>query len=295
MRGTTSLAAELVLEARAEVGEGPIWDDSSQTLLWVDIPLGLVHRFDPGTGRDESFPAGQPVGAVAVRRGGGLVLALRDGFGLLDPGSRDVRLAVAVEHDCPENRMNDGKCDPTGRFWAGTMAFDCSPAAGALYRLEPDLSVEPVLTGLTISNGLAWSLDGRTLYFVDSGANGIDGYDFDLRDGTVSNCHRIVEIPVEEGLPDGLTIDADGFLWVAIWGGGSVRRYAPDGTLAAVVELPVALVTSCTFGGARLDELYVTTASADLSADGRRTQPHAGGLYRIRAGVRGLPAIRFGG
>lgn len=295
MRSTTPLGAEVALDVRAEVGEGPIWDDSSGTLLWLDIPAGYVHRFDPQTGLDETLHVGQPVSAVAVRRGGGLVLALRDGFGLLDPGSHEVRLAVAVELDRPGNRMNDGKCDAAGRFWAGTMAFDSSPAAGTLYRLAPDLSVQPMLTELTISNGLGWSLDGRTLYFVDSAANGIDAYDFDVGDGTIRNCRRIVEIPTEEGLPDGITIDADGFLWVALWGGGEVRRYAPDGTLAAVVELPATQVTSCAFGGSELDELYVTTATAGLSEEDVRAQPQAGALFRIRPGVRGLPAMRFGG
>lgn len=295
MTSATSLRAEVALDVRAEVGEGPVWDDSTETLLWVDIPAGAVHRFDPRTGHDESLLVGQPVSAVAVRRGGGLVLALQDGFGLLEPGSSEVRLAVAVEVDRRENRMNDGKCDAAGRFWAGTMAFDCSRAAGTLYRLEPDLSVTPVLTDLTISNGLAWSVDGRTLYFVDSAANGIDAFDFEPGNGTIRNCRRIAEIPVEDGLPDGLTIDAEGCLWVALWDGGAVRRYAPDGSLAAVVEVPATRVTSCAFGGAGFDELYVTTASEGLSEGELRAQPLAGSVFRVRPGVCGRPAHRFGG
>ncbi len=292
---TATLQAEAVLAAGAGVGECPVWDDETGTLIWLDIPAGRVHRFDPRAGTDTFISAGQPVGSVALRELGGIVLALRDGFGLLDPGAAEVRLVRAVELDVPENRMNDGKCDAAGRFWAGTMAFDSRPAAGTLYRLEPDLSVEPVLSELTISNGLAWSADDRTLYFVDSGAHGIDAFDYDLERGSIANRRRIIDIPPEDGLADGLTIDADGCLWVAVWNGWTVRRYAPDGELLAVAELPTARVTSCTFGGDRFDELYVTTAAEGLSPEQRLTQPHAGDLFRIRPGVRGLPARRFGG
>ncbi len=295
MSVTVSLSVELALAACAEVGEGPVWDDSTGTLLWVDIPRGLVHRFDPATGSDTAHSIGQAVGAVATRKHGGLVLALREGFGLLDEDGGRFRLVCGVERDLTGSRMNDGKCDSAGRFWAGTMAIDLRAAAGTLYRLDIDHSVEPILSGLTISNGLAWSLDDQTMYFVDSATNGIDAFDYEAERGSIRNRRRIVQIPAADGMPDGLTIDTDGCLWVALWGGGAVRRFGPDGTLLAVAELPVAQVTSCAFGGERLDELYVTTASNGLSPEERRSQPQAGDLFRIQPGVRGLPAMRFGG
>ncbi|MGI8614720.1 MAG: SMP-30/gluconolactonase/LRE family protein [Nocardioidaceae bacterium] len=286
---------ELVLDARAEVGEGPVWDVARSELVWVDIPRGLVHRLDPATGRDEPLPVQQPVGAVGLRESGGLVLAVRDGFGLLDAGSREVRIVQRVESDRPNNRMNDGKCDRAGRFWAGTMALDETPRAGALYRLETDLQVRQVVRDATMPNGLDWSLDDRTLYYVDSVEAGIDIFDYDPTTADLADRRRLVDIAPTDGLPDGLTVDAQGFLWVALWGGSHVRRYTPDGRLDAVVELPVTQVTSCTFGGAEMDELYVTTAAAGLDGDALRREPHAGGIFRFRPGCRGRATRLFGG
>ncbi len=286
---------ELVLDAGAEVGESPVWDAEGGELLWVDIPRGLVHRLDPDTGRDVPLPVGQPVGAVALRAPGGLVLALRDGFGLLDSGSREVSIVQGVETDRPGNRMNDGKCDRAGRFWAGTMAVDETPHAGALYRLDPDLRVRQVVPDATMPNGLDWSLDERTLYYVDTFDQGIDIFDYDPERGGLANRRPLVDISPADGLPDGLTVDSEGFLWVALWGGSAIRRYAPDGRLDTVVELPVTQVTSCTFGGADLDELYVTTASAGLQGEDLRRQPLAGGVFRFRPVTQGRPPGMFAG
>lgn len=286
---------ELLHDAGAEVGEGPVWDAERNELLWVDIPRGLVHRLDPATGRDEAIGVGQPVGAVALRAAGGLVLALRDGFGLLDPGSREVRIVRRVEADRPGNRMNDAKCDRQGRLWAGTMAIDETPHAGALYRLDTDLQVEQVLPKATMPNGLDWSSDDKTLYYVDSLQAGVDIFDYDPDTATLANRRRLVDISPSVGVPDGLTVDAEGFVWVAMWGGSALRRYAPDGRLDTVVELPVKQVTSCTFGGADLDELYVTTAAEGLEGEDLRRQPHAGGVFRFRPGSRGRAPRLFGG
>ncbi len=286
---------ELALDVGAEVGESPVWDTERGELLWVDIPRGLVHRLDPATGRDVPLPVGQPVGAVALRASGGLVLALRDGFGLLDYGSREVSIVQGVETDLPGNRMNDGKCDRAGRFWAGTMAVDETPYAGALYRLDTDLRVRQVVPDATMPNGLDWSPDERTLYYVDTFDQGIDIFDYDPEQGALANRRRLVDIEPADGLPDGLTVDSEGFLWVALWGGSAIRRYAPDGRLDMVVELPVTQVTSCTFGGADLDELYVTTASEGLQGEDLRRQPLAGGVFRLRPGIQGRPPRMFAG
>ncbi|MGI9147520.1 MAG: SMP-30/gluconolactonase/LRE family protein [Chloroflexota bacterium] len=290
------LAVELILDAHARVGEGPVWDDSSGTLVWVDIMSHAVHRFDPATGQNRTIDVGQPVGAAALRRDGdGLVLALRDGFGMLDEGSDQVHMVAAVEADVPTNRMNDGKCDPKGRFWAGTMAFEPSRDApnGALYRLDPDLKVSRMLGGVILSNGLGWSPDGRRMYYIDSMTQGMDVFDFDPRDGSISNRQRLITIAPGEGLPDGMTVDAEGGLWMALHGTGSIRRYTPDGRIDRVVRVPPSMVTCCAFGGPDLTDLYITTMSLGLSERDRHAQPLAGALFRCRPGVRGLPANRF--
>jgi sugar lactone lactonase YvrE len=289
------IAVELALPARAELGEGPTWDARSRTLYWVDILKGRVHGFTPATGACRSHRVGQPVGALAVREAGGLVLALRDGFAALDLDTGALSWIARVEDDRATQRMNDGRCDAAGRFWAGTMAFDPSPGTGTLYRLDRDGSVTRALGDLTISNGLDWSPDGRSLYFVDSGTQRVDLFDFDPVAGTLANRRAFVQVPDAAGMPDGLVVDADGFVWVALWGGGALHRYATDGALAAVVTLPVSHPTSCTFGGPDLGDLYVTSASVELTQAALARQPLAGGLFRLRPGVAGRPAHLFAG
>lgn len=290
-------AVELVLDARAKVAEGPLWRSDDRTLFWVEIMGRRVHQYDPASGRDRSWEVGQPVGAAALRAAGGLVLALERGFGQLDLENGQVELIAPVETDEPGNRMNDGKCDPAGRFWAGTMAYDWQrrAGAGALYRLDPDGRVERMLGGVTLSNGLDWSPDGRQMYYVDTPTRRIDVFDFDLERGRIANRRPFVELGPEDGFPDGLTVDAEGFVWVALYQGWSVRRYAPDGSLAQTVQLPVAQVTACAFGGTDLGDLYITTASERFTADDFRREPHAGGLFRCRPGVVGRPPGRFAG
>jgi sugar lactone lactonase YvrE len=293
---TDDLTVELVLDAHARVGEGPVWDDASGTLVWVDIMSHAVHRYDPATGQNRTIDVGQPVGAAVLRRDrAGLVLALRDGFGMLDEASGQVEMVAAVEADLPTNRMNDGKCDPAGRFWAGTMPFSPTPgsAAGALYRLDPDLKVSRMLGGVTLSNGIGWSPDGRQMYYVDSMTQGLDVFDFAPADGSISNRRRLITIPPDEGLPDGMTVDAEGGLWVALHGSGSIRRYTPDGHMDRVVRVPPTMVTCCAFGGPDLTDLYITTMSLGLSEADRRAQPLAGALFHCRPGIRGLPPHRF--
>ncbi|MBA3349856.1 MAG: SMP-30/gluconolactonase/LRE family protein, partial [Actinobacteria bacterium] len=222
---------EVAVDAHAQLGEGPVWDEASRQLVWVDIMASLVHRFTPSTGTDETTDVGQPVGAVALRTAPGLVLALRDGFGVLDTDRGDLQMIARTEKEVTGNRMNDGKCDRAGRFWAGTMAFDQAPGAGALYRLDGDRSVERMISGVSISNGLCWSADDRHLYYIDSPTQGVDVFDFDASSGEVANRRRFIDIPEEAGLPDGMTIDEEGFLWVALYGTGAVRRYSPEGEL----------------------------------------------------------------
>lgn len=286
---------EVAVAGPAEAGEGPVWDDIAGELLWVDIPAGLIHRWRPGTTSVSTVVLGQPVGAVALRRTGGLVAAVRDGFALVGEKSGKVELRSPVEIDCAENRMNDGKCDGAGRFWAGTMAEDMRAGAGSLYRLDPDHSVTTVLSGVSVSNGIGWSPDDRTMYYVDSLERAIDAFDFDAELGQITNRRRLVAFDVEEGLPDGIAIDSAGHLWVALYGGAAVRRYDPAGRLDAIVPLPAGRITSCALGGPELRDLYVTSATRGSSPDERRLQPHAGAIFRIRVDVPGVPAARFGG
>jgi sugar lactone lactonase YvrE len=271
-----------------------VWDDANGTLIWVDILGQALHRFDPKMGRDRVVDVGQPVGAAALRSDGkGLVLALRDGFALFDEAAGRVDLVAPVEADVPTNRMNDGKCDPLGRFWAGTMAFAETPGAGALYRLDADLHAHRMLSGVTVSNGLDWTADRQRMYYVDSPTRGVDVFDFDVQSGTLGERRRRITIPPDSGVPDGLTLDSEGAIWVALHRGGSVARYTPDGGLDQIVRLPTTMVTSCTFGGPDLGDLYITSMTFGMSDEERRAQPLAGAMFRCRPGVRGLPAQRF--
>ncbi len=191
--------------------------------------------------------------------------------------------------------MNDGKVDPSGRFWAGSMAKDERAGAGTLYRLDPDRSVTPMVDGLTIPNGLDWSADGRTMFYIDTTTNRVDAFDYDDAAGTIAGRRPAVLVDPGRGFPDGMTLDAEGFLWVALFDGWGVHRYAPDGRLDRRIEVPAAQVTSVAFGGRDYDELYITTGQEGFPAGGLPGQPHAGGVFRCRPGVRGRPPNRFGG
>jgi len=284
---------ELVQDARAGLGEGPVWDHRTGELVWVDIMAGLVHRLDVMSGLDRPLTVGQPVGAVCLREAGGYAVALRDGVAVLAE-SGDLASIAGIESDIPEHRCNDGKCDASGRLWVGTMRFDERPG-GALYRVASDHSVSPMVTGLGLSNGLGWSLDGSAMYLIDSLAGGLDLFDFDESSGTLVGRRRLVSFDPREGFADGMTVDSEGFVWVALYGGGAVRRYSPSGQLAEVIELPVSQATSCTFGGEGLQDLFITTATQRLSPARLAAQPGAGGVFRCRPGPTGLPANLFAG
>jgi sugar lactone lactonase YvrE len=270
----------------ATLGEGPVWDAQHQALYWLDIPESRVYRMD-ADGSITSWDLGQPVGAVVRRASGGLVVAVRDGFMALDPASGELAMLAAVEQDRPENRMNDGACDRAGRFYAGTMADDERPAAGALYRLDPDLSVTTLLTGVGISNGIGWSPDEQLMYYADSHTHQVDVFDYDPATGAIDGRHRFAAVGRGDVVPDGLTVDADGGVWVAVWGGGAVLRHDPDGRVRETLELPAEHVTSCAFGGPGLDRLYITTAAGPGE--------QAGSLFVCEPGVTGQPGHPFRG
>lgn len=280
----------------ADVGEGPCWDDRTGTLIFVDITPGIIYRLNPDTGYLASRRVGQEVGAAIPRVAGGLVVAARDGIGFLDEDVRAELVIVApIEADNPGNRMNDAKCDPAGRLWAGTMAFDFARGAGSLYRIEGDGRPERVLSDLTISNGLGWSPSGTTMYFIDSGESAVDAFTYDPDTGTAMHRRRLVRFGRGEGMPDGLTVDADGHLWVAMFGAGLVRRFSPQGAPSGAVRLPVSQVTSVTFGGEALDTLFVTSAAYGLEPDRLAQEPLAGATFCCWPGPTGLPAVLFAG
>lgn len=286
---------EIALDARADLAEGPWWDRRRAELLWVDIIAGEIHRFDPASGRDACIQVGQPVGMVARRRSGGLVCAVRDGIGFLGVDGDGFELIAPVEADIPGNRMNDGACDPAGRLWAGTMATDLSPGRGSLYRIGPALEVNPALTDVSISNGLDWSPDGRTFYFTDSATRRLDAFDFDVETGRISNRRPLVQLPDKVATPDGLTVDAAGTIWVAMWDGGCVRRFNPKGDLLETIPVPVTRPTSVAFGGVDLDQLFITTARHGLSADRTREEPHAGAIFVLETRTTGRLPHEFNG
>jgi sugar lactone lactonase YvrE len=283
---------EVVTAAGAELGESPVWDVRSSRLAWVDITAKRIHLTDAASGNTETIEVPLHVGAVAPRAAGGFVAALQDGFWIVGDGP--ARRIATVPETSPSLRFNDGKCDPAGRFWAGTMAYDEAERAGALYRLDPDGRVRLVLDDVTISNGLAWSFDGGTMHYIDTPTQRVDAFSYDAATGEIGDRRPEIHIPPEAGAPDGMTIDADGGHWIALWGGSAVHRYL-DGHLERVIELPVSQPTSCCFGGDRLDELYITSARQGLSPEARQAQPLAGALFRIRAGVRGLAPAVFDG
>lgn len=278
-------------------GEGPLWDHRRGRLLWVDFPAGDIHTFDPQPAADTAVNVGQPVGAVGLSAAGGLVAALRDGFGFLPEESGRITELIEVAKPHPAGRLNDGRCDCGGRFWAGTVTPAHEPGRSALFCLRRSGSgynVSVALRGVTTSNGLDWSPDNRRMYYIDSMTRRIDLFDFDEEHGTVSNRRPFVEVPRGDGLPDGMTVDAEGYVWVALIRGGTVRRYTPRGEIDMEISLPVTLVTSCTFGGPHLDELYITTARHRLKPEESAAQPHAGGLFVCRPGPVGRRAYLFG-
>ena len=284
---------DVAVSGPAELGEGPRWDAASATLLWVDILGRAVHRLDPVGGRDEVVAAPDVVSLALPRATGGVVVGLPGGLMALQDGAFEP--LVAIEAGVTGNRTNDGACDQQGRLWVGTMALDeRSPSAG-LYRVDTGLAVTKVIGGTTISNGLGWSPDGDRFYFIDSPTGRVDVFDMDPAAGGIERRRPLATVHVEGAVPDGLSVDAEGCVWVALHGGWGLLRYSPRGELVGHVDLPVAKVTSCCFGGPALRDLYVTTRRQSLSAAELAEQPLAGALLRLDPGVAGQPTHPFGG
>ncbi|MGI5375165.1 SMP-30/gluconolactonase/LRE family protein [Streptomyces sp. CA-251387] len=282
----TAAQYEVAVRAEAELGEGPTWDPDTGRLLWIDILRSRIHTYDPVSGRRTVRTTPQHIGAVKPRAGGGLVLNLRDGVGLLDP---DDTFRWLHHEPVPGRRANDAAVAPDGSLWAGTMRYDEAPGGGTLSRLTGDGSVDVILDDVAVSNGTGWSPDGSLMYYIDSPTRRVDVFDF--ADGRAVNRRPLVEIEDGAGFPDGLTVDAEGCVWVALWEGAAVRRYTPSGDLDRVVPLPVPRVTACAFAGPDLTDLYITTARVGLTSP----PPLAGSVFVVPGAGKGLAQPAFEG
>lgn len=286
--------AELAVDAKAGLAESPWWDPSADELVFVDTVGRTVHRWNPRTLVLTSTSVGELVGAAVRRARGGMVLALVDAVAALD---RDGHVAplCPIEPDNTLTRLNDAKCDPSGRLFVGSLSGADHPGAGGLFRVDEDHRVDKVLSGTTMSNGIDWSPDGTTMYFIDSLANTVDAFDYDLNTGEMTRRRTLIEFGPDDGHPDGMTVDEGGYLWVASFGGGFVRRYTPSGATDGTLRVPASNVTNCAFGGPDLGTLYITTAGIELTDEQRAEQPHAGGVFRARPGIRGRLDDAFAG
>ena len=309
------MQAELLLDAQATLGEGPAWDEKTQTLYWVDILAKRLHAWKDG--RADFLQLDEFVGCVAPRRDGGLVAALHASFwtlggdvvrnGIPQPQAGfpfdfaqdkhpPPRMFLASVIEPASNRFNDGKCDPAGRFLAGTMDMDEKSASGALYSLTANQPPRKLLDGVSISNGLAWSPDHKIFYYIDTPTRQVRAFDYDLETGNISNPRVVVEIPSEMGFPDGMTSDMDGRLWIALWGGSRVSKWDPlTGRKEAEIAIPAPQVTSCVFGGPRRDILYVTSARVGLDESTLEKYPLSGALFQIQTQTEGMPTFEFAG
>ena len=286
---------ELVLDAHAELAEGPVWLEPTGELLWVDIEPGNVHWFDPSTGADRSQHVGDPVGAAVPDGSGGLVLALPRRISRLAAGASEPEQIVSIP-DEPDIRMNDAACDRRGRLWVGSTTVGETEPRGKLYRVDADLSAHEVLDGIVVSNGIDWSPDDTRMYYTDSPTRRVDVLDYDIETGAATNRRALHALPDDVvGIPDGMCVDAQGSIWVALWGGSCVLGLTPDGDVHTRLDLPTNQVTSVAFGGDGLRTLYITSAAIGLDAATRAAEPHAGGIFAVDVGVAGLPSTPFAG
>jgi sugar lactone lactonase YvrE len=276
------------------LGEGPVWDVQEQAFYWLDIRGCLVRRYDWSSGRTQSWTLPEMVGSLAIRERGGLLLAMRSSIAFFDPATGALERVAAPEAGRENMRFNDGKCDRQGRFWSGTMNDLVREPSGTLYRLDPQRGCVAQFNGLRTPNSLAWSPDGRIMYFADSRSQVIHAYPYEPATGELG-APRVFHTVEPPAIPDGATVDAAGFVWSALYGGSRVVRIAPNGRVDRTIELPVEQPTSCQFAGPDLDVLFITTARQRLTQEQLAQQPLAGALLAADVGVRGLPETRYRG
>lgn len=295
MINSNGLLPAVAVQHTCLLGEGPVWDAKRKMICWVDILKGGIHEYAPEQKIHTTIPVHQMIGAFAVCTNGNFIAALQNGFAFIDRISGETNMIADPENHLPNNRLNDGKCDPAGRFWAGSMSLSEQPNAGSVYVVEKDLSITKRIAGVTISNGMAWSVDHQTWYYIDTPTREVVAYDYDKITGQITNKKTIIEIAREDGYPDGMTIDNEGMLWIAHWDGWQVSRWDPvNGKKLLRIQLPAARITSCTFGGENLEDLYITSARVGLTEEELKNQPLAGSLFILPGcGFKGMPAFEF--
>lgn len=285
---------EVICQNKCELGEGPVWDEKRRTIFWLDILKGLIHEYSIDDKNCTHYLVGEMIGSFALTENGNMVTATKNGFGMVNRKTGEFKILVNPESDKPNNRFNDGKCDPAGRFWAGTMSLKGEDEAGSLYKYDGKKVVKK-LGNVSISNGIVWTADMLKMYYIDTPTLEVKEFDYDNSSGEISNSKVIIKIDPKDGYPDGMTIDTEGMLWIAHWGGWQVTRWDPQtGEKISSISLPAAQITSCTFGGPEMEDLFITSAKTGLSPGQLNNQPLAGSLFVIRkSGFTGYPSNRF--
>ena len=287
--------AVLEYKVKARLGEGAFWNHKTQELYWVDIEDQMLHIYNPQTKTNRSLPTPSKIGTVVPKNTNETIVALQDGIYMMNLKSGDVVLISDIESELTENRFNDGKCDPSGRLWVGSMALNMQSNRANLYMVDTTGNAQLKIDSVTISNGIAWSSDQKTMYYIDTPTGMIRAFDFDNEIGAISNERVVVTVPDSMGFPDGMAIDSDDMLWVGMWNGNAVIRYNPQtGKVISKIEVPAHNVTSCAFGGKNLDTLYITTASIDMTEEEKVAYPLAGSLFKADPGVKGVKSVFFG-
>jgi len=287
--------AVLEYKIKAELGEGAIWNHQTQEFYWVDIEGKKLHIYNPQTKENKSFLTPSRIGTVVPSGKESAIIALEDGMYSINTLTGDIKLFTKVESDQPDNRFNDGKCDPAGRLWVGSMHLEQINGRANLFRIDHDGTATKMLDSITISNGIVWTKDQKTMYDIDTPTGLIRAYDYDVTTGNITNERVAVEVPESLGYPDGMTIDAHDMLWVGLWNGNAVANFNPQtGKLIRKIEVPAHNVTACAFGGKDLDILYITTASVDMTPEELIKYPDAGSVFMAKPGVKGEKTWFFG-
>ena len=287
--------AVLEYKIKARLGEGAFWNHKTQELYWVDIEDQVLHIYNPQTKKNRSLPTPSKIGTVVPKNTNETIVALQDGIYTMNLKSGDIVLLSDIESGLTENRFNDGKCDPSGRLWVGSMALNMQSNRANLYMVDTTGNAQLKIDSVTISNGIAWSSDQKTMYYIDTPTGMIRAFDFDNEIGAISNERVAVKVPNSMGFPDGMAIDSEDMLWVGMWNGNAVIRCNPKtGKIISKIEVPAHNVTACAFGGKNLDTLYITTASIDMTKKEKVACPLAGSLFKANPGVKGVKSVFFG-
>ena len=290
----TSMKAELLLDTKSSLGEGALWNAKRHELYWIDIENGILYVYQPQKQKNRAIKLGKKVGTVVPTEDGQVLVALQDGIYKLDLETEKLRLLAQRPDNNPKNRFNDGKCDPAGRFWVGTMSMEGEQKAGALYLFDNEGKISKKYDSVTVSNGIVWNIDSTKMYYIDTPTKEVKEFAYNNATGEVSFTKVAVQIPDNAGYPDGMTIDSDGMLWIAMWEGFGVLRFDPNtGAQLLKIELPVARVTSCAFGGENLDTLYITTANVGASEEELKQYPNSGSVFVVKTGHKGVANFAY--